>query len=161
MRNGLAGFLRRTDGASSIEFAFVFPPLFLMILGLGDVAYAHYVRNTFESSVNETARAVYIEPDTTKGEMEGKLDAVLARFPGKKQRAVTEETVGGVKYWVLSASATYRYKVPPLSWTEVTLAASSRAPVLDYTVGGGLYAASGTTSGTTSGDDTTSKANGK
>lgn len=125
-------FGRSEAGTSSIEFAMIFPPLFLLILVLFDVAYAHYVRNSFERAVNETARTVYVEPGTTQTEIEDALTAALTSFGGDVEKAITTTTHGSTDYWVLSAQTTYRYKVPPLSMITTTITASSRVPVLTY-----------------------------
>ncbi|MBB4660127.1 TadE/TadG family type IV pilus assembly protein [Parvularcula dongshanensis] len=124
------------DGVTSIEFAFVLPPIFLLMFCLFDIGYAHFVRNSFETAVRDAARTVFIEPTTTEAEIHARLDAAVSSFGEAVTTEITQEEIGTTTYWVLSAQMPYRYVVPPLSSLTVTLHGEGRAPVINYQVDG-------------------------
>ncbi len=125
-------FRKDREGATAVEFAIMGSVMFALLFGFFDVAFALYVRNSFNHSVNAAARAIYIDPDRTNSAIKADLEYRLSRFNSPVTAAVTTATSGSLEYRVINVQMDYSYKSPFLSHFDITLVGEGRAPILDY-----------------------------
>ena len=125
-------FLKEKGGAAAVEFAIMGAVMFGVMFGFFDIAYAFYVRNSFNHAVDASARNVYIHPDITNDEIKADVIDKLAKFSDKISTEVSLTDTGEVEYRVINVQMTYHYKSPWLHEFDVVLKGESRAPVLTY-----------------------------
>ncbi len=128
----LARFTRDASGASAVEFAIMGTVMIGLMVGFFDVAFAFYVRNSFNHAVSAAAREIYVDPDRTNTEIETDINARLSKFSSSITTSVATATAGALEYKVINVQMDYNYKSPFLNNYTVTLVGESRAPILDY-----------------------------
>ncbi len=126
--------LFKTDksGATAVEFAIMGSVMIAIMFGFFDVAFAFYVRNSFNHAVGAAAREVYVDPDRTTAEITDDITDRLARFNSPIVTTVGTASAGALEYRVINVKMDYHYKTPYLNKFVVSLQGESRAPILDY-----------------------------
>ncbi len=125
-------FSRNVAGATAVEFAIMGSVMITLVIGLLDVAFALYVRNSFNHAVGEAARQVYLDSDRSPAAIETDVESRLARFNSPITTTVTTDISGALEYRTLNVKMTYHYKSPLLSSYPLVLETETRAPLLDY-----------------------------
>ena len=75
----LQRFHRDRRGATLVEFAFIAPPLFMILLGLTDFGYRSYVDSVVEGTVHRAARMATVG-DKTPTQIDDFVKAQLSQF---------------------------------------------------------------------------------
>jgi Flp pilus assembly pilin Flp len=65
-------------GATAVEFALVFGPIILLLLGILQVGLALMERNQISHALSQTVRAVHLDPDMTRLQIEAHLRGLLS-----------------------------------------------------------------------------------
>jgi Flp pilus assembly protein TadG len=125
-------FHRDRGGSSAVEFAIMGAVMIGLMFGFYDVAFAMYVRNSFNHTVGAAAREVYVNPDRTESEIETDIFTRLSKYSDDISVSAGLETSGGLEYRTITVQMVYHYKSPFLSNIPVTLQGETRAPILDY-----------------------------
>jgi len=125
-------FHRDRSGGSAVEFAIMGAVMIALMLGFYDVAFSIYVRNSFNHTVSDAARQVYVDPDRTESEIETDILATLSKYSERISVTAPIETSGDLDYRTINVQMVYHYKSPFLNNMPITLQGESRAPILDY-----------------------------
>src|SRR5262245_13276255 len=97
-------------GAAAVEFAFIAPMLFLVVLGLMEFGIFAWNRHSLEFATEETARAVMTKTSTTASAVEADLKSRVSGISSAALTAtVTQETVGPTTFVTMNITYTYNY----------------------------------------------------
>ncbi len=108
------GLRRCARGAVAVEFAFVFPLLILLVVGVFSVgALMHSITNV-RHALEETARMLQMDPDMTESELQTALNGKLAVYGDSAVTlSMTVQTDAfGSSIAHLSASYPYTVAIP-------------------------------------------------
>ena len=126
--------VRKTEGASAVEFALAFPVLIAVMAGMFDFGRYYWVRNSMQLATEETGRYVMITGTTSSTTVQtylrGKVDAVPS---AQVSVNATPSTSGGVNY--LTITATYNFSSifgdwMRLCWRSETSSMTSESSVV-------------------------------
>jgi Flp pilus assembly protein TadG len=129
---------RSQSGAMAVEFALVFFPLLLLVLGIIEFGRVLYVRNDLSYAADIAVRNVLIgkiardAPDIeAQVKLEGAVrDSFDSGDPLLLQVAVSKETVDGIAFRVLSVRYPFTFFLPGLVESTVSLGLSRRIPIV-------------------------------
>ena len=103
-------FARRREGAAAVEFAFVAPVLFLVVLGLFEFGIFAWNRHSLEYATEETGRVVMTKTSVTGTEVAAEIKSRVSGIKAEELDAtVTQETVGTTTFVTLSVAYTYKF----------------------------------------------------
>src|SRR3954463_15761178 len=84
MRRLLGALCRDTAGVAMIEFGFLAPALFTIVLGIVEVGRMFYVRQSLEYATETAARYYMLNPAAAQSEVTGVLRAAMAGGMGSE-----------------------------------------------------------------------------
>jgi Flp pilus assembly protein TadG len=107
-------FLRCGSGTTAVEFAFVFPVLLILMLGIYSVGSVLHCISSVRFALEETARMLQINPALTQGDLQKAIDEKLTYY-GKQAITLTmsvQKDASGSDIARLTASYPYLIAVP-------------------------------------------------
>lgn len=121
-------FYLSTRGATAVEFAFVAPVFLLMVFGSLELARAMYIKASMQYAVEETARFVMVNQDSTTGEVEAEA---LTRYAGPNGANVTfiADNTTDTAFMDITATYTFDFIIPITGMPQINLQAQSKTPI--------------------------------
>lgn len=109
------------SGASAVEFAMVAPLLVVLLFGVFQVGWALHCASSVRYALEESARALSIDPDITAAEVEAAMRARLVRFadPEISVAIAADASTPGLDVTSLNATYVHALSVPMLPTWEL------------------------------------------
>ncbi len=105
-----------SSGSAAVEFAFVFPLLLVLLLGIYSVGSVMHCISSVRYALEETARMLQLDPSLTEGDLQAAIDTKLANYGSRAVMVTltmsTEEDETGSEIAHLSASYSWLIAVP-------------------------------------------------
>ena len=126
-----ARFLRARDGAMAVEFALVSPLLFLLLIGLIDLALMIWSKHSLEFAMEETGRATMTQYDVNETQLAADLKARLKGVsPSSTTVTAVKDVVGTTTFVTFTVSYTYNFIFASyLGVSPTNLVAKTRVPI--------------------------------
>jgi Flp pilus assembly pilin Flp len=124
-RSALSRLAADERGATAVEFAFVFGPIILLLLGILQVGMALMERNQISHALSQTVREVHLRPEWTLPQIEAHLRGLLA---GDARLDVCVEPVDGTSVARIVVEAPYEFRLPFVPIGTVMLRLETIAP---------------------------------
>jgi Flp pilus assembly protein TadG len=108
------GLFRCSSGTAAVEFAFVFPLLLVMMVGIYSVGSVLHCISSVRYALEETARMLQMNPALTQGDLQKALETKLTNY-GKEAFTLTmtmQKDAAGSDIARLTASYPYLIAVP-------------------------------------------------
>jgi Flp pilus assembly protein TadG len=108
------GLFRCSSGTAAVEFAFVFPLLLVMMVGIYSVGSVLHCISSVRYALEETARMLQMNPALTQGDLQKALETKLTNY-GKEAFTLTmtmQKDAAGSDVARLTASYPYLIAVP-------------------------------------------------
>lgn len=123
-----------TSGASAVEFGMIAPLLIILLFGIFQVGWALHCASSVRYALDESARALSIDPDLTASEVEADMRARLDRFadPEISVSISQDSATPGLRITNLNATYVHSLEVPLLPAWELRFrsAAAVARPVV-------------------------------
>lgn len=123
-----------TSGASAVEFGMIAPLLIVLLFGLFQVGWALHCASSVRYALDESARALSIDPDLTASQVEAAMRARLDEFADPEiSVSISEDSATpGLRITNLRATYVHSLAVPMLPVWELRFqsAASVARPVI-------------------------------
>lgn len=107
---------RCSSGSAAVEFAFVFPLLMILLVGIYSVGSVMHCISSVRYALEETARMLQLNPKLTEGELQDAIDTKLANYGSRVVTVTltmnTETDDTGSEIAHLSASYSWLIAVP-------------------------------------------------
>jgi Flp pilus assembly protein TadG len=121
---------RNQDGATAVEFAFIFPVFVAMIFGIAEFGRALQVYNQLAHAASQASRLVMIDRDTADATIQSRLASTLHDLdPDRLNIALATSTAGGRIYKVISLTYRFEFFSDYIVSRPITLAADASALV--------------------------------
>jgi len=120
-------------GATAVEFALLAPVFLLMFFGVFEVGRAMWIKSSMQFAVEEAARYAMVNTSATTTTV---ATYAQTRFTDSGQSstgvtfAATQDTTGGVTFVSITATTTFTTLIDLVTFTNVTMTAKSRVPLL-------------------------------
>jgi hypothetical protein len=108
-----------------VEFAFVFGPIILVLLGILQVGMALMERNQISHALSKTVREVHLRPEMTQPDIEKHLRELLA---GDAKLDVCVEPIEGTSVARIVVDAPFEFRIPFVPIGTVMLRLETIAP---------------------------------
>lgn len=105
---------RCSNGSAAVEFAFVFPLLMVLLLGIYSVGSVMHCISSVRFALEETARMLQLDPTLTEDDLQAAIDSKLANY-GNQAVTLTMSTDtdgSGTEIAHLTASYSWLIAVP-------------------------------------------------
>jgi Flp pilus assembly protein TadG len=122
-------FLSDSSGAGAVEFAFVAPLLFAMLIGTVQLGWAFHCGSSVRYALEASARNILLNPAITEAQLKNAVVSKLDGIATADQVTVTlvTETSGGVK--VARLASVYNHDLSVMFLTSVPLQFQSSTSV--------------------------------
>jgi Flp pilus assembly protein TadG len=103
-----------SSGSAAVEFAFVFPLLLILMLGIYSVGSVMHCVSSVRYSLEETARMLQLNPKLSEDDLQAAIDTKLAKFGNQAVTLTltTDTDDSGSEIAHLSASYSWLIAVP-------------------------------------------------
>lgn len=110
-----------TSGASAVEFGMIAPLLIILLFGIFQVGWALHCASSVRYALDESARALSIDPDLTASEVEADMRARLDRFadPEISVSISQDSATPGLRITNLTATYVHSLEAPLLPAWEL------------------------------------------
>lgn len=122
----LADFMRRTEGATAIEFAIVAMPLILLLVGTLELGRVLFIRNELALAADRGVRTLLVTADTPMATIETQIRDTFSLTP-PAGLAVTLAT-DGTGFRTLRIDYPVELLIPTLVTPQITLTTERRVP---------------------------------
>ncbi len=112
-------------GATAVEFAFIFGPIILLLLGILQVGIVLMERNQISHALSQTVRKVHLDPEMTRPEIEKHLRELLA---ADAELDVCVEPIDGTSVARIVVVAPFEFRLPFVSIGTVPVRLETIAP---------------------------------
>jgi Flp pilus assembly protein TadG len=121
------GLARADDGAVLVEYAFVFPVLMMLVIGIIELGGMAWAQAALSFAVQETARCVSVRPDLC-GKPPDIVRYAAAQAPGLDIAPNTLQVKPAPCGQEITATLNYRFLVSPWGMPAATLTARACEP---------------------------------
>jgi Flp pilus assembly protein TadG len=118
-----------TRGAAAIEFAFVIGLAIVLVIGTLQVGRALMARNEVSHALSQAVRVVHLEPQTTREQIEARLESLLDGYHGRAFNVEVTE-IAGTTYMQIAVEFPVEIAVPLLPVQTVTMRVDTLAPMV-------------------------------
>ncbi|MGS4947448.1 TadE/TadG family type IV pilus assembly protein [Meridianimarinicoccus sp. RP-17] len=122
----LADFMRRTEGATAIEFAIVAMPLILLLVGTLELGRVLFIQNELALAADRGVRTLLVTADTPMATIETQIRDTFSLTP-PAGLAVTLAT-DGTGFRTLRIDYPVELLIPTLVTPQITLTTERRVP---------------------------------
>lgn len=124
--------LRADDGAMAVEFALILPVFLGMLFGTLEIGNILYAKSTLQQGIESAGRYAMVNTDATTAEIKAEAVSKSSHLNSLSPTfTVTQTTVGGIPYSVISVSADYSVITPFFDGSTINLSSQVTVPQSD------------------------------
>lgn len=123
---------KNTDGVMAVEFALILPVFVVMLFGTMEAGHILFAKSTIQQGVETAGRYAMIHLTATPAEIEAEAVSNSSYLGSLSPTfSVTQSTVSGISYSVISVTANYSLKTPFFTGRVISLSSQVSVPQSD------------------------------